>query len=253
MGDRRGRYVALAHLAFSYRVSPKAEAAFAEMQQLEDPAWPPAVRILGAKVEGGLATVAGRIAQARAANERRLALATALGWDRDVFAALGNLADVALVAGDAPQAVRLGRDLLARLDRRHQVTRAIALSNLLLALLALPDAAQARACAAQFLAASRQLDFMYLNWAAEAFALLAAQQGRWPSAARWLGYSGAVYGTEGAEREPNEARAHQQAWALLRQHGGEAVWAADLALGRAMDQAGAAQLAAADLGDPPPP
>src|SRR5204863_308043 len=84
-------------------------------------------------------------AAARRANQRRLALATTIGSDRDIFAAMGNLADVALIGGDAAEAVRLGRGLLERLGRRHRVTRAIALGNLLLALLALDDLGAAHA------------------------------------------------------------------------------------------------------------
>src|SRR5205814_9726072 len=69
VGDARGQYLAMAHLAFSFRAaSPDAEAAFARMRQLEDPAWPPALRLYGTKVAGGLASDAGRINEARAAN-----------------------------------------------------------------------------------------------------------------------------------------------------------------------------------------
>src|SRR5262249_3105040 len=114
LGDRRGQYLALAHLAFSYRAATaEALAASARMQALEDPAWPPAVRLYGTKVASGLASDAGRIAEARAATEARLALARAAGSERDVNAALGNLADLALIAGNAQEAVERGRVLLA--------------------------------------------------------------------------------------------------------------------------------------------
>ena len=216
LGDARGRYLALGHIAFSYRATaPEAEAAHAAMQALEDPLWPPAVRLLGTKVAGGLASDAGRIEQARAAHEARLALATAAGSEREVNAALGNLADLALIAGDADSAVRLGRELLARLGRRHMTTRAIALGNLLLALLAQGALVDARRTLGEFVAVARQLGFMFLMYTADAMALLAARERRWAAAGRLLGYADAGYTGHGQPREPNEASARDTTWALL--------------------------------------
>ncbi|MEO8137343.1 MAG: winged helix-turn-helix domain-containing protein [Betaproteobacteria bacterium] len=220
-GDRRGQYLALAHLAFSYRgTSLEAEAAFADMQHLEDPAWPPAVRLYGTKVAGGRASDAGRIAEARAANEARLALATAAGSERDVNAALGNLADVALIAGNAPEAVRRGRDLLTHLGRRQMATRAIALGNLMLALLAQGDLPAARQAQAEFIVIARQLGYMFVMYTADAMALLAAREKRWEHAARLLGYADAAYAAQPQSREQNEAKARDDAWASLLAHGG---------------------------------
>ena len=55
LGDPRGLYLSLAHLAFSYRASNReADAAFVEMQALERPDWPPSLRLYGRKVEGGV-------------------------------------------------------------------------------------------------------------------------------------------------------------------------------------------------------
>lgn len=229
LGDRRGHYVALAHVAFSYRSgTSEAQAAFTRMQQIEDPTWPPAVRLLGCKVQAGLASDAGLLDAARAANQTRLALATAAGSERDVHAALGNLADLALIAGDADAAVRLGTDLLARLGRRQLATRAIALGNLLLALLArsAPGARthhgrnlldpRARPVLTEFVEVARQLDHMYVMYAADAMALLAAQEARWPATARLLGYADAAHAADRQEREPNEARARATADGLLQ-------------------------------------
>ena len=237
-GDRRGQYLALAHEAFSYRsAAPEAEAAHAQMRELEDPAWPPALRLYGCKVEGGLASDAGRVEAARAAQQTRLALATAAGVQRDVNAALGNLADLALMAGDADEAVRLGRALLGHLGRRQLATRAIALGNLLLALMAqaaMPAPAHVRALAdaravlAEFVEASGQLDHMFVMYTADAMAWLAAAEGRWDAAAQLLGFADAAYAAHAQAREPNEARARSEALALLMPQG-----AALLAAGRA--------------------
>jgi len=244
VNDRRGIYLGLAHLAFSYRTdTPEAHAAFARMQTIEDPRWPAAVRLLGAKVEGGLASHAASVDAARRANERRLALATTIGSDRDIFAALGNLADVALIGGDAAEAVRLGRALLDRLGRRHRVTRAIALGNLLLALLALDDLAAARRSAAEFVELARQLDFMYVSVTADALALLATLEKRFAAAAQLLGYADAGYAHDQQQREPNEARARERCLALLESQCEPAALAAALAQGAALDADRACALA----------
>jgi predicted ATPase len=240
LGDRLGHFVALAHVAFSHRVaSPQAQAAFAAMQQLEDPQWPPAVRLLSAKVEGGLASMDGRIEVARNANQRRLGLADAAGSERDGFAALGNLADIALMAGDADLAVRLGRDLLARLGRRHQITRAIALGNLLLALLTQGATAEARAVAVAFAETSRQLAYLYVDNTSEALAWLALQEGRWAAAARLLGYSDA----QRIDREPNEARARDRVATALAVHFDADTLQAEMAQGAVLAPAAACALA----------
>jgi predicted ATPase/DNA-binding winged helix-turn-helix (wHTH) protein len=242
--DRRGEYLALAHLAFSYRAAtPEAEAAFARMRELEDPAWPPALRLYGCKVEGGLASDAGRLDVAKAAQETRLALATAAGAERDVNAALGNLADLALMAGDADSAVRLGRELLDRLGRRQRATRAIALGNLLLALLARHSLADARQVQAEFIGVVRQLDHMFVMYTADAMAGLAAAEGRWTVAAHLMGYADAAYAAEGQPREPNEARARDTAWGLLQAHVDAAALAAGLAAGAVLQPAAVCTLA----------
>lgn len=219
LGDARGLYLSLAHLAFSYRSdTPPAREAFARMGALEDPGWPAAVRLLGAKVQGGLASHTHDVAVARSANERRLALATACGSDRDVFAALGNLADVALIGGDAAQAVQLGRALLARLGRRHRVTRAIALGNLMLALLAADDVPAARETAIAFIELSRALDHMYLGVTADPLALLAALEERYAAATQLAAFADAAYAQDQQLREPNEAQARARCAALLQAH-----------------------------------
>ena len=224
------------------------------MRLLEDPAWPPAVRLYGTKVAGGLASGAGRIAEAREATQARLALAQATGSERDVNAALGNLADIALITGNAEEAVERGRALLANLGRRQVATRAIALGNLLLALLALlatGDLAAARKTLAEFVGVARQLNYMFVMYAADAMALLAAREGRWEAAARLLGCADAAYAAQRQPREQNEARVRETAWAQLLQHDGgkkpgPALRAA-LAAGAAMQPEAVCALALADL------
>lgn len=222
IGDARGRYLALAHLAFSYSGSggtaPEAAAALAEMQRIEDPSWPGALRLFGRKIEANLALADGDFNAARVATRARLELASACGLQRDVNAALGNLADLALVAGDADEAVRLGRSLLARLRRRDAATRAMVQGNLLHALLAQGSDGEARSAAAEVIDKLRPLGFMFLMYICDALALLAAREGRWPAAALLLGYADAAYAAQGQTRELNEARACEEARGAVAAH-----------------------------------
>jgi len=248
-GDRRGLYLALGHLAFSYRAdTPEARAAYARMKELERIDWPPAVRLLGAKVAGGIASHAQDISAARAANLERLALAEACGSERDTFAALGNLADVALIGGNAAEAIARGRELLARLPRRHGVTRAIALGNLLLALLAADDVEAAATAALDFCALTRQLDYLYLVSAADALALLAAMRNRETTGARLLAFADAVYAADRQTREPNEARARAEAWSRIEKKLAPEELRTELTLGAVLAPAQACALAESAAG-----
>ncbi|MDQ2733817.1 MAG: helix-turn-helix transcriptional regulator, partial [Pseudomonadota bacterium] len=220
IGDARGRYLALAHLIFSYSGSQSAEAAhaFAEMQRLEDPLWPAAVRLFGRKVEANFALSAGQFEIARTATRARLELASACASQRDVNAALGNLADLALITGIPAEAVRLGRALLIRLRRRDVATRAVIMGNLLHALLAQGVDGEARTLATELVDVLRQLGFMFLMYVADAMALLAARERRWRAAALLLGYADSAYAAQHQERELNEARAYGEARQGLAAH-----------------------------------
>lgn len=254
LGDGRGRYLALAHVAFSYcghdGATDEALSAYAEMQQLEDPAWPPSLRLYGRKVESGLASDAGQIEASRAATQARLALALACGSQRDVNASLGNLADLALMAGDAPEAVRLGRALLTRLRPRDAATCAIALSNLVYALLAIASAAtdaEARTAAAEMVEVLRQADFRFQVAFADGLALLAAREQRWPAAARLAGHADAQYAVQQQMREMNEQRARQTTGEMLAANAASAQIEAWMTEGAALDARSACSLALENL------
>ena len=242
IGDARGRYLALAHLAFSYSGSggtaPEAAAALAEMQRIEDPSWPGALRLFGRKIEANLALADGDFEAARVATRARLELASACGLQRDVNAALGNLADLALIAGDAGEAVRLGRSLLARLRRRDAATRAMVQGNLLHALLAQGSDDEARTAAADVLDKLRPLGFMFLMYICDALALLAARERRWPAAGLLLGYADAAYAAQAQTRELNEASAGEEARHAVAAHCSAGEMATWLAEGAGLDAEG---------------
>ena len=220
-GDRRGRYLALAHLAYSYRYlddADEAQLAFDELQRLEDPAWPASVRLFGARIEPSAASHEQRVATGRAVNEARLALATAAGSDYEVNSALVNLADLALMAGDTDEAVTRNRALLARLSRRYLASRAIALGNLIEALVVQGNLEQAHAVVPEFVDTTTRLEFMFGMFAVDALALLAALEQRWGTAAHLLGYSDLAYTARHRDRGPNEQAIRERAWTLLAAH-----------------------------------
>jgi predicted ATPase/DNA-binding winged helix-turn-helix (wHTH) protein len=220
-GDRRGRYLALAHLAYSYRYVEEADEAtlaLDELQRLEDPAWPPSVRLFGARIERQGLTPAQQVAAGRAVNETRLALATAAGSDYEVNCALVNLADLALMAGDVDDAVARNRSLLTRLSHRHSASRAIALGNLLEALVLQGDLDQARRAIPEFVDTVTRLEFMFGMFALDALALLAALEQRWGTAVHLLGYSDLGYVARHRDRGPNERAIRDRAAVLVGRH-----------------------------------
>jgi predicted ATPase/DNA-binding winged helix-turn-helix (wHTH) protein len=242
LGDRRGRYLALAHLTYTYRSvdeGEEASEAFEELRSLEDPTWPPSVRLFGARIEVRGASPDERIAIGRSINQTRLALATAAGSDYEINSALVNLADLALMAGDADEAVRRNREVLARLSNRHLASRAIGLGNLLEALVTLGDLAQARCTMREWAQAAQQLDHMFGMFAADAIGLLCALEGDFGTAGHLLGYADRNYAAHHRQRGPNEQTLRDRCGALLAEHA-----AAD-ELERWMEQG--ARLSAADV------
>ena len=240
LGDARGRYLALAHLVFTHSGSggaPEAVAAIAEMQRLEDPSWPPSVRGFGRKVEANHALDRGDFDHATRATRERLDLGTECGSRREVNASLNNLADLALIRGDAAEGVRMCRLLIPRLQARETSTRAVTLGNLLNALLKQGDDAQARVAAAELVAVLRQIDFLFLMFVADGLALLAAREGRHATAARRVGFTDAASAAQGQGRELNEARARGEVAARLAAAGSPAEVAARCAEGARLDPA----------------
>ena len=236
IGDARGRYLALAHLVFTHSGSggaPEAVTAFAEMQRLEDPDWPPSVRGFGRKVEANHALDRGDFDHATSATRERLALGTECGSRREVNASLNNLADLALIRGDADEAARMCRLLIPRLQARETSTRAVTMGNLLNALLKQGDGAEARIAATELVAVLRQIDFLFLMFVADGLALLAAREGRLATAARLVGFADAAYAAQGQGRELNEAWARGEVARLLEAGAtaaGRASWLAEGAL-----------------------
>ena len=223
-------------------------AAMAEVQALEDPAWPAIRRLAGANAKMLLLShpdLAGQTATEylRAAHQID-AIARAAG---DIpTSQLGNLVDAQLRAGDPQAAIRTGQLLLAHLDgSRNDSSLAYARLNLGASLLAVDDTLQAR----PLLQAGWQqaMAFELQPCYADYLALLAALGGRYPAAARLAGYADAANRATGDNRGANESAAITRARALARAALGEGVFAQLLAEGESLRDS---QIAALVFGEP---
>ena len=144
--DRFALYHALARAASAAAQTddlPAARLLLAELQPLEDPAWPPHRLLWGTEAAQWVSRMGGDAVEALRNGRRLLALDRARGSHASI--ATGNLIDAELAAGHAQAAARLGAELVESLRRtRHDYSLAFARINLLAALLAQDDAVQAR-------------------------------------------------------------------------------------------------------------
>ncbi len=187
------RYLALARTASAAAQTADiagARALLPELAALEDARWPAQRLIWGTIAAQAVARMAGDAAEALRLSRRLVALDRARGGDAAV--ALGNLIDHELAAGNAAAAVQAGQALTAELERtRHVYSLGFARLNLCAACLVLGDLAQARAVGAAAWPAAIAFDLQHA--AAAYLALLAALEGRPRAAARLLGYAEASY------------------------------------------------------------
>jgi hypothetical protein len=223
--DRFALYHALARAASAAAQADDlatARSLLEELQPMEDPAWPPHRLLWGAEAVQWVARMGGDTAEALRRGHGLLALDRARGSHASI--ATGNLIDAELAAGHAKAATSLGAELVESLrGTRHEYSLAFARINLLAALLAQDDAAQARPVAQQ---AWVRADAFELQHAAAAYlALLAALEGRPRAAVQLAAYSQALYATRNEAREQNETAATLRALQLARRSLDDATFA----------------------------
>jgi predicted ATPase/DNA-binding winged helix-turn-helix (wHTH) protein len=235
--DRFALYHALARAASAAAQADDlatARSLLEELQPIEDPAWPPHRLLWGAEAVQWVARMGGDTAEALRRGHRLLALDRARGSHASI--AMGNLIDAELAAGHAKAATSLGAELVESLrGTRHEYSLAFARINLLAALLAQDDAAQARPVAQQ---AWARADAFELQHAAAAYlALLAALEGRPRAAVQLAAYSEALYARRNEAREQNETAATLRALQLARRSLDDATFAQLQAEGVALGDA----------------
>jgi predicted ATPase/DNA-binding winged helix-turn-helix (wHTH) protein len=214
--DRFGLYHALCRAASAAAQAsdlPAASSLLGEAQRLEDPSWPAQRLLWRAEAAQWLARMSGHTGEALQRGRRLLAL----DRERGSNAALttGNLIDAELAAGNASAAAQLGRDLIESLSgTRHEYGIAFARINLLAALLAQDDVAQAQPVARS--AWSKAATFDLQHAAAAYLALFCALDGRPDAAVKLAAYSQAIYAARQEAREQNETAATLRALSLAR-------------------------------------
>jgi hypothetical protein len=192
---------------------PAARALLDELQRLEDLSWPAQRLLWGAEAAQWVARMSGDTAEALRWGRRMLALDRERGSRADV--ATGNLIDTELAAGNAGAAARLGAELVDSLHgTRHEYSLTFVRINLLAALLAQDNAAQARPVAQA--AWSRASVFDLQHAAAAYLALLCALESRPRAAVKLAAYSEAIYAARKEARELNETAATTRAQSLAR-------------------------------------
>jgi len=190
-----------------------ARALLDELYRLEDPSWPAQRLIWGAEAAQWFARMSGDSAASLQRGRRLLALDRERGSHAAI--AIGNLIDAELAAGNARAAALLGSELIeSLLGTRHEYSLAFARINLLAALLAQDDAAQAVPVAQA--AWSRAAAFDLQHAAAAYLALLCALQDRPRAAVKLAAYSEAIYAAREEAREQNETAATTRARSLAR-------------------------------------
>jgi hypothetical protein len=195
-----------------------------------------------ANCASSLAHWRGDVAACMAQTRMALSWAEAAGDTAGTLKHRLNLANVALLAGDAAESAAQGRALVADLDRLEApALQAMALSNLCAAQLRIGDLEGARGSAARSLTSSwlhGQAGFLL-----DHMALLAARRARHEAAARLLGYVDAWYASERHERETNEAESVREATELALGALGEAAFARERQVGAQLGEAEARALA----------
>ncbi|WP_395700192.1 ATP-binding protein [Aquabacterium sp.] len=251
LGDPQGCYLALAVGVLNR--TPEAEApypvhraALQRLQALEQPGWPPRVLHAGARAEFFLELFCRDVEATSAAAQRCLVLAQAMGDGAGINAALLNLADLALTAGRAADAVRHGLQLEQRLAglRAAQSNLAFARLNLTAACLALDDTALARQVAQRGWPMAPLFDLQD-SWS-DSLSLLAALEKRPRCAALLRGYGDAAYARSGFTPEANEVRIAERGLALMQAQLDEATFTRLRAAGAHLADADVAALAFAE-------
>jgi hypothetical protein len=182
-----------------------------EADALEEASWPARRRLWGASARAGVCIHLGDAAGYRAAGRREIVLADQAGATRAAAWARLKLADAALMAGDAEEAVALGKESVNELrDLQQPSNLGLALGNLCAAFLQRGDTEDARRAASEALPLMGRNGWAYLLL--DSIAVLAALQRDFTGALQLLGYVDGWYGRHADSRQPNESALAK--WAL---------------------------------------
>lgn len=221
LGDRRETYLATIDLAVEHARAGDATAAAHCADQvlaLEDPIWPPALRLAGAMLAADLAlylTDAETIEAARTGLQRARTLTEATGDERRLLRVRFRMAEAATAAGRWPEAIGEGRIVVMQLLHQNRpLTLGMACANLCAAQALSGDDEAARSSASQSWPLLQPN--AYAGVLCNHLALLAARAGQADNAALLLGHADAWYAAnQSPKRQAVEQRLLHAVWPMI--------------------------------------
>jgi len=213
--DHRRLYAALSFAAShaAHRGDEAAaSAALAELDSIEHDDWPQALRIYGLEARAQTSYMSGRYEDTLAVARRMAEIYRSGGNSRGEFMTRMYIANITFTLDRFQEAVRLGRELRDEPRAGRYDFYAIALLNLVEALLFAGEPDEAERTARQLLAGRPQL----LVGLTLCLALLAAERGRFEDAARLFGHGRRVYADNALPLEPAELKVTERVQGLLR-------------------------------------
>ncbi len=242
LGDARRLYVGLSFAASHAAHRGERAAALQALQELdsiEHAEWPPALKVYGLEARAQTSYMNGDFAQTLAVARRMAEIYRAAGNSRGEFLTRLYIANITFSMDQFREAVKLGRELRDQPHASRFDFYALALLNLVEALLFAGETDEAERTAHQLLAWRPPV----LVGLSLSLALLAAERGRFEDAARLFGHGRRIYANNELPMEPAEHKVTERTQALLRSALSGENLARLTAEGAAMDERAAFALA----------
>ena len=219
-GAARGEYLSLYWLATQGDASAATLREVVERKRrIEDPGWPAKVLSIGGGIEEQLAYREGRYDDALRSLDHRIRLCEPLGADDAVTSAMMYKVIATFAAGDIAASIRQGLAIIERCRRFNNSYRlaCIQANTFTAMLLSTPNDLEGSCDMAHaFATLDRSLGWPHGCDAADAFALIAALEGRLEDAARLIGYAHRIHQSGQITRDAISARACEAVEILVR-------------------------------------
>jgi tetratricopeptide (TPR) repeat protein len=190
---------------------PAAMQAQRELDELEDAAWPEALRVYGLEARSHTTYMFGHFEETLTVARRMADIYATAGDSRGSFTTRMYIANITFTLGRYHDAVQLGRELRDAPRASRYDLYGIALLNLVEALLFAGETDEAERTARQLLAWRPPL----LVGLTLCLSLVLAERGRYENAARLWGHGRRVYTDHGLPLEPAETKVTERAQTLL--------------------------------------
>lgn len=215
--------------------------AVAQAQRIEDPSWPPVVRVNRMQSESAIYTMSGQLEPYLQAERQLARLYASAGQEQWELGALSNVAEAQLALGHIDAAVGTARDVLARRRARGMPPTVSSYAILTAALAALGAVDEAEALVREAVPLLHAMNG--LGELLDHLGLIAALRGRLTDAARVAGCADSFYTRGGFPRQPSETFSRERLWPLLQRSISAPELASLLADGAALTEAQGAGMA----------